>query len=461
MPYKLKGNCVVKDTGETVKCHDSKAKARAHLKALYANVEDAKEMKLTPKEVKARYLSEKDSFMAASDSWDVETASYAVANLTGLLRSEAYQNEPDDVRDVLDIIRQLSEFLSNEVEEIYDSLSKPSLVYKEAKSQFIISKEKDTGHYRWVLWSGSAFEDRDGEIISEKAFQEDCDRMELTGEYGELLWWHCDGSVHTGEKNKRSYIPLGACDLSLVHAKINIESGLFYDDEVGAAFTEKASQFGASKQFYHKPEEPQDGVYTYIQTKERSLLPRTKEANFLTRLFGTKEKEMADNMERLAALEKAVGKEKAEAILAQAKEMSDKADKVLASKETTTEPVAETPVVTEDSALKELKELLVTSAKEQKDALAALNASLVAEQEKAAKVIGELRTDVAQLQNGYAALLGFQPKAVFKASEKGAEAELTEDQKKKADKVKEATGQSDGIMSLADFVIHGPDTVAV
>lgn len=43
MPYKLKGNCVVKaDTGATVKCHPTREKALAHLRALEINVEDAR-----------------------------------------------------------------------------------------------------------------------------------------------------------------------------------------------------------------------------------------------------------------------------------------------------------------------------------------------------------------------------------------------------------------------------------
>ena len=42
MPYTLEGNCVKKkDTGETVKCHDSHEKAVAHLRALQANVHDS------------------------------------------------------------------------------------------------------------------------------------------------------------------------------------------------------------------------------------------------------------------------------------------------------------------------------------------------------------------------------------------------------------------------------------
>ena len=42
MPYTLDGNCVKKkDTGETVKCHESREEALAHLRALDANVNDS------------------------------------------------------------------------------------------------------------------------------------------------------------------------------------------------------------------------------------------------------------------------------------------------------------------------------------------------------------------------------------------------------------------------------------
>jgi hypothetical protein len=46
MPWKIvkqgKRHCVVKADGKTVKCHDSEAQAQAHMKALYANVPDAR-----------------------------------------------------------------------------------------------------------------------------------------------------------------------------------------------------------------------------------------------------------------------------------------------------------------------------------------------------------------------------------------------------------------------------------
>lgn len=49
MPYKLKGNCVVKaDTGKVVKCHDTHEKALKHLAALEINVMGAEKSNDTP-----------------------------------------------------------------------------------------------------------------------------------------------------------------------------------------------------------------------------------------------------------------------------------------------------------------------------------------------------------------------------------------------------------------------------
>ena len=53
VPYGLKGNCVIKKTtGETVKCHPTKEKALAHLKALEVNV---KEMEHEIKDVELKF----------------------------------------------------------------------------------------------------------------------------------------------------------------------------------------------------------------------------------------------------------------------------------------------------------------------------------------------------------------------------------------------------------------------
>lgn len=290
MPYEIRnGNCVAKKGGAVVKCHKTAAEAKAHLRALYANVEDAKEMKLTPKDVSTKYLAEKNYLYAGEEAWTFASAVSALGLLNDIVRSEAYDNEALDVKEMTSIMRQLLRFMTSQLDEVDNAMDEEFLVYKEAKSNFTIEKDAND-KLRWILFTSSAFEDKDGEIIAEKALQRDCDQMELTGDYGELLWWHCDGDVHAalGEKDARPYIPLGKCDFSAVSNKINIESGTFYDEAVGQKILEKAGKLGASKSFWH--DQPQDNVYHSIRTKERSIMFRPKESNFLTRLFnGSKE----------------------------------------------------------------------------------------------------------------------------------------------------------------------------
>lgn len=390
MPYKLSGNCVKKTSGETVKCHKTRTEAVSHLRALYANVEDAKE---------------------SSMSEPVETM----------------------------------------------------IMFQDAQSQFLTTKESD-GKYRWTMITGSAFQDRDGEIISTKAFERDCDEMELTGDYGELLWWHCDGTQHATDKEARPYIPLGKCDTSFVYEKLNIESGTYYENQIGEHFETHSKEFGASKSFYHREDEPnEEGVYTFIRTKERSLLPRTKEANLLTRLFGQKEKEMADNKERIKALAEKLGEEKVNELLEQGKAMSQKAEEFLASKEKKEEPKEEKveAVATKEltdaiATLKETTESTLVSLKEMKVSVDSVVAKFK-ELEEANKEILALKENMAQTQGAVATLMGFTPKGFskFEASKEGNEAELTPEQKKLADKVKEASGNKSDLDYLSTWIITG------
>lgn len=338
--------------------------------------------------------------------------------------------------------KDLDELITFLDEHMNDEL----MLTKDVQSQLLTTKDTD-GHYRWTLFTGSAFEDRDGEIVSEKAFQDDCDQMELTGDYGELLWWHCDGTQHATDKEARPYIPLGKCDISFVDNKINIESGTYYNDDVGKVLNEQAKEFGASKSFWHKEDAPVENVYDYIRTKERSIMPRTKESNLLTRLFGQKEKEMADNKERIAALKEKLGEEETNKILAQGKEMSEKAEKFLQSKEKKDKKDVKSEETDEEEtdtmkefeaklelATKEAETKYTLALKEQKDTFdkEVLTLKEVAEKQAA---------DIAQLQGGLATLLGFQPKGAnkFVASESKTtvKKELTAEEKQKE---KEALG---------------------
>lgn len=441
---------------------------------------------LTPKEFsKAFNLSEKDFSYANAETWVVSDAASALTYLMSVARQEMGMGETDDSKEIVTMMKDLLKFMGDQLDEATQALNEPASAvdslfgYKEYKepsgSQFLTTKEGS--HYRWTMITGSAFQDRDGEIISTKAFEQDCNEMELTGDYGELLWWHCDGTKHATDKEVRPYLPLGKCDTSLVYEKLNIESGLYYDDEVGKVFEEHAKEFGASKSFWHKEDAPdEDGVYDFIRTKERSLMPRTKEANLLTRLFGgTKEKEMADNKERIAALKERLGENKINAFLAQAKDMSSKAEQFLASKEAKKNKPADDEdkkdqgddEVAEGTkemqaalvAIKESNGKLELALKEQKESFEKLVLDL---KEAQTKEVDALKEDMAQTQGTLASLLGFQPKGftkTFTASKEGNEANLTDKLKNQTNKVKEAGEIQDGFMSLVDMMITGERAV--
>lgn len=427
---------------------------------------------ITPKEFSKKYnLAEKDYYYALSESWTVSAAIDALRSLSSIAHDETASNEASDVAEVTSLMRQLMSFMSDQLDEMDEAMTTPSdmMMYKEVKSQFITTKDAD-GKVRWTMFTGSAFEDKDQEIISEKALQDDCDQMELTGDYGELLWWHSDGTRHATDKEARPYLPLGKCDISFLDNKINIESGTYYDDKVGELLNQQSKEFGASKSFWHKEEEPVDGVYTYIRTKERSLLPRTKEANLLTRLFGQKEKEMADNKERIAALKEKLGEEETNKILAQGKEMSEKADKFLASKEAKTpkkkkaddkEDAADEGKDEESESMKEFTETL-TAMKESSDKLLLTlkeqSDAFTAYKEAKDKELDEVKANMAQVQSGLATLLGFQPKGgnkfVASESKDTVKKELTAEEKQKE---KESLGFGGDVTS---WIISGERPVA-
>lgn len=142
---------------------------------------------------------------------------------------------------------------------------------RKEKGMFTVTKDAKTGEYRWTLISSSAYVDRDGEIVTEEALEKAVKRMDETGDYGELRWWHTP-------------IVLGKADFAAVYAHQLIESGTFVSKEVGEKTAAAGNRLGASIGFKHPPTEPKAKAYHDIAIKERSLLPRGKESNLFTRL---------------------------------------------------------------------------------------------------------------------------------------------------------------------------------
>ena len=157
------------------------------------------------------------------------------------------------------------------------------------ESTFSVVQQKD-GSYRWFSTSSNAYKDNDQEIVSTKALSDDCDRLDASGDYGPLRWWHM-GDLNAG-------VDIGACDFNAMNGKMLIESGTFKDADVARAVMAKQKELGVSVGFTHPAGEPVGGVYEHIKRFERSLLPRASAANPYTSFDVTKETDDMATMEQ-------------------------------------------------------------------------------------------------------------------------------------------------------------------
>lgn len=161
-----------------------------------------------------------------------------------------------------------------------------------SSSKETLSVFKQADEWRWVLRSSTAYRDRDGEIVSIKALQDDCDRADADGNYGPLRWWHVKG------------FDIGDCDFNMVYGKTLIESGTFRSPEIAQAVAKEAPNLQVSIGFnYPRGQPDRDGVFTKIKRFERSLLPMGRASNpFTTIPVVRKEHEdMASVQEKIKA----------------------------------------------------------------------------------------------------------------------------------------------------------------
>jgi hypothetical protein len=161
---------------------------------------------------------------------------------------------------------------------------------------FFVFKDK-LGKWRWLTFSSSSYEDKDGETIAQKALEQDVIRADQTGDYGPLLWWHIPG------------LKIGDCDFNMMMGRILVESGTFVNEFVAKSMAACAKILGVSIGF--KPFPPFRGpgrVFTEITRKERSLLPDFAASNYLTKLFiGVNPQARLNMDEKIEALKAALG----------------------------------------------------------------------------------------------------------------------------------------------------------
>jgi len=182
----------------------------------------------------------------------------------------------------------------------------------ECMATMSVIKQKD-GRSRWVMFSSTSYQDRDGEIVSQKAVADDVARLDALGDYGPLDWWHIDG------------LNLGQCDYNAMDGRVLIESGTFVNEAVGEAVKNAADSLGGSIAFYHPESEPRDGVYTNIRRFARALLPKDKASNLFTSLT-VKEPDMEITKEKFDKLIELLGADEAQAQISKSEAVQKAAD---------------------------------------------------------------------------------------------------------------------------------------
>ncbi len=280
--------------------------------------------------------------------------------------------------------------------------------------------------HRWVAVSSSAYRDRDGEIVSTKALEDDVARADADGNYGPLRWWHVKG------------LDIGTCDFNAMHGRMLVESGTFNDERVAAAIKEHAHELAVSIGFNHSHNEPDaDGVFNTIRRFERSFLPRNRESNLFTTL-GAVMKEVTMTKDKETVFTELVGDDVAKDLITKADTTQKAADeaavafkefppkkKVDATDEEAGEDVPDDED-TEDMPPKKMKKGVRVKTVGQVPfdefigalgvAYQAANAQLLAESTKAAKVEPAPNAEIEALKARLAELEGDMPKAAKKAA---------------------------------------------
>jgi L-lactate utilization protein LutC len=378
MPYELDGNCVVKEDGSPVPggCHDTHEQALAHLKALEANVPEAKDITDKAEWDVASINNLPDSaflfiesggkkdadgkteprslrhFPYRNSAGDIDLPHLRNAigripqsNANGLDKNkvqahaqkllEDANKETKEASLLAQLIDRFDQFLAsfkagarhNKADQ--DALDNAHDAIVKAGADCPMSVFKDaSGKWRWVTFSSSAYKDRDGEIVSLKAQEADIARLDASGDRGKLRWWHVGKPYTLKSGDWKFYVAgpgldLGTCDYSAMQGRIRIESGTFDSDAVGEAFSKVAHKQSVSIGFSHPDDEPNGGAFENIHTFERSLLPLGSQSNYFASIpIIEKESNMDDK--KLDALKQLVGDKVTEEILAKATE-TDKA----------------------------------------------------------------------------------------------------------------------------------------
>jgi transcription elongation factor Elf1 len=173
----------------------------------------------------------------------------------------------------------------------------------EFRKDFSIFKDA-AGNLRWIGITSNHFRDHDNppEIIESKAHEDFVAHLDQTKEYPPLLLWHTPGAE------------LGKTDFTEFSHGFLVTSGVINKGMESVVEALKNTDLGMSHGFRFKYSEPEKRIIGYYRTFENTVLPREYAANPWTTVeMITKEAGMRP--EKKAFLEKALGKERTDAIM--------------------------------------------------------------------------------------------------------------------------------------------------
>jgi hypothetical protein len=205
-------------------------------------------------------------------------------------------------------------------------------IYKKMDWELPSTKELEYGikslsGNRILLWSTNAFEDDEGEIFATKALENYVERKDLgVGSRGRVWFWHVPGTDFA-DINWQGVI-----------GRYLVEVAQYDDTPYAAAMKEALEHaekypellpngWGLSQGYLYRASDKVDGVYSFLEKYETSVLPLHRASNKLTMMQGVKE-DMTISAEKKKALAALVGEELAEEVLAGTSEASDMLEKL-------------------------------------------------------------------------------------------------------------------------------------
>lgn len=175
------------------------------------------------------------------------------------------RSEEDTKKDLTAVIKKYADLWRNKVLDLFP---------EDARAGFKVFTDTK-GHTRWLSYSTNAFEDYEGELFETKALEEAITWHEVAGDRGPLRVFHVPGA------------DIGNCDFQGLIGRMVVESGTFYDDDLGRAAksyfeSHQDVPFGVSIGFLFREGDEKDGVYEWLRFRERSVCPPGTAANPFT-----------------------------------------------------------------------------------------------------------------------------------------------------------------------------------